>query len=48
MTRDSVQATALPQGTGDREVVHLSVRGPAGLEFVASPDSVLVQSRDGT
>jgi hypothetical protein len=42
-----IQAIVSPRGIGEEETTAISILGPAGLEFEASPDSAIVQSRDG-
>lgn len=42
-----IRALVKPMGDGEEEVRPISVLGPAGLQFDSSPDSAVVQRRDG-
>ncbi len=46
LLRTEIEVRVLPRLNGEPEVRPISVVGPSGLEFEASPDSVLVRSRD--
>ena len=47
LTRDSVDVTAAPEGSGRRETVRLKAQAPPGIEAVATPDTAVVQRRNG-
>jgi hypothetical protein len=45
LTRDSVEVSALPDGSGGPETVKLEVAAPPGVDARAVPDSAVVQRR---
>ncbi|MBI4503884.1 MAG: hypothetical protein HY700_22315 [Gemmatimonadetes bacterium] len=45
LTRDSIEVSALPEGSGEPETVRLQVVSPDGIDAVATPDTAVVQRR---